>query len=94
MGLHTFYGKFRLTLDHVLYFDHYVALGPGWVSFSSGKGPAGVVDTGFVFWLGKSWSVRTGLKDYVFKEQRVASSGLAQHLIFHLDIGWVLGGSI
>lgn len=90
-GFHTFYGKFRITMDTVLYFDHYIAAGAAWQSLSTHDGLAGVLDTGFVFWFGKHWSVRAGLKDYLFEERRVAGNGFAQNLNFHMDVGFVLG---
>jgi outer membrane beta-barrel protein len=92
VGFHTFYGKFRLTMDQVLYFDHYVTAGGGWMELNTNSSPMGVVGTGFVFWLGRNFSVRAGLKDYIFQERRVSGQGIAQHLLFHADVGFVFGG--
>jgi len=91
VGYNLFYGKFRLSMDTVFYFDQYIALGPGLVNLNTGTTPAAVADIGFVFWLGKGGSMRLGLKDYFFKETRVRSSGMVHNLLAHLDVGIVLG---
>lgn len=91
-GFNVFYGKFRLSLDQVFYFDQYVELGAGRVWLDRGDSTAAVVDAGFAFWAGRSASVRFGLRNYLFQEQRRLSSGLTDHLLAHLDIGMMLGG--
>lgn len=91
-GYNLFYGKFRLTMDQVFYFDQYVALGPGVVVQDLGTHPAAVADIGFVFWFGRNFSFRFGVKDYLFQEERRLSQGIANNVMSHLDIGYVFGG--
>lgn len=92
LGCNVFYGKFRLSLDQVFYFDQYVEIGAGRVWLDRGESTAAVAGAGFAFWAGRSASVRFGLKNYLFQEQRRLSSGLTDHLLAHLDIGMMLGG--
>ncbi|MCC6277117.1 MAG: outer membrane beta-barrel domain-containing protein [Oligoflexia bacterium] len=89
LNFNAFYGKFRLTMDRVLYFDQYVAIGPGLMEMNSGNTPAGVADVGFVFWVEKLGSVRVGLKDYIYQEKRLKGESITQNLHAHLDIGYV-----
>jgi len=91
-GYNLFYGKFRLTLDQVFYFDQYVAVGPGVVVQDLGTHPALVADVGFVFWFGRNFSFRVGAKDYLFHEDRRLSNGLANNVLGHVDFGYVFGG--
>lgn len=83
------YGKFRLSMDQVLYFDFYGALGAGRAELNSGMQNAAVADTGFVFWLGKWGSARLGVKDYFYKEPKVLSATTTHNLHGHLDIGYI-----
>jgi outer membrane beta-barrel protein len=93
VGYNLFYGKFRLSMDRVFYFDQYVALGPGLVRLGGLAGPqdapAGVADLGFAFYAGQNTSIRLGLKNYLYNEKRLLSSGLRNHLMAHLDVGYV-----
>lgn len=86
-----FYGKFRLSMDKVFYFDQYLSLGPGFVVADTGRSGAAVGDIGLALWLGKTGSLRFGLKDYYFHETRRLSSSMAHDLIFHFDLGILLG---
>lgn len=88
-----FYGKFRLGMDKVLYFDQYVSLGAGRVNRDNGATMAYVGDIGFVFWLGGRASLRLGMKDYYYREDRRLSSGMQHNFMGHVDIGILLGGS-
>ena len=90
VGYNLFYGKFRLSMDEVFYFDQYVALGPGLVSFDTGNEIAVVGDIGFVAWIGKNFSLRFGLKDYFVNHVRVKESGMAHNFLGHLEFGYVL----
>lgn len=98
LGYNLFYGKFRLTMDKVFYFDQYVALGPGLVIFDRNFNPAAVnkpaivADVGFAFWFGRNLSFRLGVKDYIFNEQRITSSGWVNNLSGYLQAGYVFGG--
>ena len=86
----TMYGKIRLGLNDVVYFDQFVSIGPGWIQENSGNSAAAVADVGLAFWLGKTGSIRVGLKDYLFDEQRTKSTEMANHIVGHLDIGILL----
>lgn len=92
VGYNLFYGKFRVSMDQVFYFDQYVALGPGYVDMVLGNQAAAVAELGIVFWFGKSASLRFGLKDYFVKEIRTKSTGWAHNMIGGLQVGYVFGG--
>jgi len=93
VAYNTFYGKFRLNLDHVLYLDQYVALGGGVVGLDRGNTGMATLDIGFAFWLGNSGVLRIGFKDHFYRETRQLSSVMTNHWLGHVDIGWMLGGS-
>lgn len=84
------YGKFRLSMEEVLYFDVYLGLGGSYQILGSGATAGAAGDIGFVFWLGKWGSVRLGLKDHYYKEVRQTSSGMTHNLLGHLDFGVLL----
>ena len=92
VGYNLFYGKFRLSMDQVFYFDQYIAIGPGVVAQDLGTHPAAVGDLGFAFWFGRNFSLRLGVKDYLFPEKRRLSQGLANNVLGHVDFGYVFGG--
>jgi len=92
VNYNLFYGKFRLGMDQVFYFDQYIGAGPGVVVMERGTQPAAILEAGFAFWLGKWGSIRLGLKDYVHSEQRRLSSGMANDLVAHLNMGFLFGG--
>lgn len=91
-GYHLFYGKFRLSMDQVFYFDQYVALGPGYVDMVLGNQFGAVAEAGFVFWFGRSTSLRFSVKDYFIKEMRTKSQSWAHNIIGGLQVGYVFGG--
>ena len=91
-GYNLFYGKFRLSLDTVFYFDQYLALGPGWVVTSGGGSAAGVGDIGFVFWMGKRFNAQLGVKDFYYSQHRIVSTSTVNDIVGHLDFGVLLGG--
>ncbi len=95
-GYHLFYGKFRLSMDSVFYFDQYWALGAGMVRTDNGIGQqnslAVVADAGFAFWFGRHWSVRVGLKDYNFQEALRTGPSRVNHFVGHASLGFVFGG--
>ncbi len=88
-----FYGKFRMNMDQVFYFDQYVSVGPGLVNTQYATVPAAVADVGFALWFGKNWSARFGAKNDVFREQKMVHNDLAYHLLGHIEVGYLLGGS-
>jgi outer membrane beta-barrel protein len=91
-GYHLFYGKFRVTMDHVFYFDQYVAFGPGYVDMERGNQMAAVGEIGLVFWFGRKTSMRLSFKDYFVREMKRKSTGLEHNIIGGLQVGYVFGG--
>lgn len=97
IGFNAFYGKLRFSMDNVLYFDQYVAVGPGKVDYTVGasgenlSATSAVADVGFVFWMGRYMSLRAGVKNELFHEKRVLSEGTAYHALGHVDLGIVFG---
>jgi len=85
-----FYGKFRVSMDSVFYFDQYIALGPGYVSLNTGGAPAAVGDVGFALWFGKWASVRVGVKDFFYNEKLLLSTRWTHNVLAHLDVGVLL----
>lgn len=92
VGFNTFYGKFRLSMDNVFYFDQYIQLGGGIVNMPNAAVKALTADAGFAFWIGKRGTFRVGLKDWYYQEKRMMSQGSNHNLIAHLDLGILLGG--
>ncbi len=92
-AFNVFYGKFRLSMDQVFYFDQYVAAGPGLIQTQFGSAPSGNLDVGFVFWAGKRGEVRIGLENEFFNEKRMKSESFERHSLAHLDIGYTFGES-
>jgi outer membrane beta-barrel protein len=86
-----FYGKFRVSMDRVFYFDQYLSLGPGYVVTDLSHSAAAVGDIGLALWLGRTGSIRIGLKDYYFHEVRHLSASNVQDIVFHVDLGILLG---
>lgn len=91
-GYNLFYGKFRINMDQVFYFDQYVAVGPGMINTQYGTSPSAVADVGFALWFGSNWSARFGAKSDFFNEKKRDTSGTAYHLLAHLDVGYLIGG--
>lgn len=91
-SFNLFYGKFRIDMDKVFYFDQYLSVGPGLVVMDTATAPAAVADVGFAFWFGRNTNVRLGLKDYHYKQQRRVTASMVNDLVGHLDIGILLGG--
>ena len=92
VGYNLFYGKFRINMDNVFYFDQYVAVGPGVVTTQFQTAMAAVADVGFALNFGNNWTARFGAKSDIFNEQKVSNSSLAYHLLGHVDIGYLIGG--
>ncbi len=91
VAYNLFYGKFRLSMDQVFYFDQYIALGAGMVQQANASTPAGTLDVGFAFWFGKNLSARIGAKSWYYSEKRASSSAAHNNLIGHFDLGYVFG---
>ncbi len=86
-----FYGKFRVSMDQVFYFDQYVSLGGGMINLDRGSSAEGLADVGFAFWLGRSGALRLGMKNYFYNEKRRLSSGFVHDMNGYLEIGILLG---
>ena len=97
VGYNLIYGKARVSKDSVFYFDQYIALGAGQIEQSNtretSKTPAMVADIGATFWFAQRVSLAIGAKTYRFKETRIASDGIANHVIAYGNIGMLLGGA-
>ena len=92
LGYNLFYGKFRVSSENVLYFDQYLTAGAALVSMSTGRSAAATAGAGMLFWWGKQGSVRVGVKDYVYNEKRTFDTNTVHNMVFHLDLGILLGG--
>lgn len=92
LGYQLFYGKFRLTMDNVFYFDQYVSLGPAWIDMDKGADWGVAGELGFAFWFGKNFSFRLGLRDYFVREVRFKGADYFHNLIGMAQAGWVFGG--
>jgi len=92
LTFNTFYGKFRLVSDTVMYFDQYLLLGTGVSFLNNGPSPMLVGDAGFAFWPTKSFGVRVGLREQVYNENREGSKVKNFSMIGHLDISYLFGG--
>ena len=83
-----FYGKFRLNMDKVLYFDHFISLGPAFMRLDTGDSAGVVGDTGLVFWFGHKWNTSFGIKHYVFEKKNIkAEKYLANQAQVYFNIG-------
>ena len=92
ISFNAFYGKFRVSMDQVFYFDQYVSLGGGQVWLSTQNSPEAAGEIGFVFWMGKRWSSRLGVRDYYYNEARALSTDNVNHVFVFLNFGILLGG--
>ena len=97
LGYNLIYGKARVSKDAVFYFDQYVAIGAGTVEQTNtrdtARTPAIVGDVGASFWFGRRVSLGLGAKAYRFKEMRIASEGIANHVIGYANVGVLMGGA-
>ena len=83
-----FYGKFRLSMDKVLYFDHFISLGPAFMRLDTGDSAGVVGDTGLVFWFGHRWNTLFGIKNYVFEKKNInAEKYLVNQTQVYFNIG-------
>ncbi len=88
-----FYGKMRLDLDQVVYFDQFWNFGVGQVELGRGNATAMVIDAGFAFWMGKMMSARIGLKNDFYKEENLKGDNNVHNMVGYLSLGVLLGGS-
>lgn len=90
MGYNLFYGKFRMTSDRIFYFDQYIAVGPGIVNLNTGTPVSGTADIGIAGWMGDSFSLRLGIKNYVYYQTRQLSEGMTTDMVGYLQMGCLL----
>jgi len=88
-----FYGKMRLDLDQVVYFDQFWNAGVGQIELGRGTATAMIIDAGFAFWMGKMMSARIGLKNDFYKEQNLNGDTNVHNMIGYLSLGVLLGGT-
>ena len=88
-----FYGKFRLSMDKILYFDHFISLGPALNMLDTGNHAGIAADTGIMFWLGQNWNVLFGVKNYSFLKNSLETneSELINHAKIYLSAGFLFG---
>jgi outer membrane beta-barrel protein len=91
-SMNAFYGKIRVSMDRVFYFDQYITLGPALINMDTGTSVAGVAGAGFAFWWDKKASVRIGVKDYFYNAKKALSSGFVNDVVGFVDVGILLGG--
>ncbi|MGB0453841.1 MAG: outer membrane beta-barrel domain-containing protein [Bacteriovoracaceae bacterium] len=87
-----FYGKFRLGIDTVFYFDQYWSFGAGMIQKQSGLAPMGILEGGFAFWFGKSVAARLGFRNQYFQEETLVENRLNHDLVTHLTLSYLFGG--
>ncbi|MBY0370736.1 outer membrane beta-barrel domain-containing protein [bacterium] len=92
LGYNLFYGKFRLSMDQVFYFDQYIALGPGIAVMDKGRSLAAVADVGLALWFGRNFDLRVGFKDYFFNELRSKTPGWGHNILGYVQAGYLFGG--
>ncbi len=87
----AFYGKFRFSMDRTFYFDQYISLGIGIVDLYSRTAPMLTGDIGLNLWVHKSMSMRFGLRNELYREQRVTGETSNHNLIAHISMGYLFG---
>jgi hypothetical protein len=50
-------------------------------------------DTGFSFWLGKKMSLRTGLKNEFYQQQKINGPENVHNAMGYLEFGYLFGGT-
>lgn len=88
IGMNTFYGKIRMTMDSVIYFDQYINLGAAQIELSNGMVTGGVAEAGLAVWLGKWGTMRLGVRDYIYNEKTRAETRLVNdwHGVFNFGV--------
>lgn len=91
-GYNLFYGKFRLGMSKVFYFDQYWNFGAGAVDLNSGIAPMINIEGGLAFWMGKRGSIRLGFKNLIFEESNLTGNRINHDLLSTLSINILFGG--
>jgi outer membrane beta-barrel protein len=84
-----FYGKFRFTRTQSMSFDQYLGLGVAQNELRSGTSTGPVGELGFAFWFGQHVSIRLGMKDYYYRQNRSLSQGYAHNVHGYLQTGYI-----
>lgn len=84
-----FYGKFRFTRNQSLSFDQYLGFGVAQHELRSGQTVGALGDFGFAFWFGQHVSMRLGVKDYYYREDRTLSQGYSHNVHGYLQTGYI-----
>ena len=87
----AFYGKFRLSMERVFYFDQYFSLGLGSVNLYSGTTPMMMGDVGLSVWVSKNILIRMGLRNEWYREKRVTRTATNYNFIAHTGLGYLFG---
>ncbi|MCY4643991.1 MAG: hypothetical protein OXB88_05180, partial [Bacteriovoracales bacterium] len=88
-----FYGKFRLNMDKVFYFDHFISLGPALMRLNTGDRIGMTADTGLTFWSGRNWNTLLGIKSHVFqKTKNGGEKYLVNQMQVYLSLGFLFEG--
>lgn len=85
----VFYGKFRFSRSQSMSFDNYVSLGAAMNDLRSGQVTGPVADVGFAFFFPHDISLRAGIKDYYYKENRTLSQGYSHNVHGYLQTGYL-----
>jgi outer membrane beta-barrel protein len=67
------HGKAQLFADTILHFDLYGSLGVGLIDNSTSFGAAGQAGLGAKVFLGRAFAVRLDVRDYVYRQQVLAT---------------------
>lgn len=93
-GYNLFYGKFRLGMDKVFYFDQYWNFGAGMIDKNSGMSPMASIEGGLAFWMGRRGSIRLGFKNQMFEETNLTGKRWNYDLLSTLSINILFGGNL
>ncbi len=85
----VFYGKFRFSRTQAMSFDNYLGLGVVQHDLRSGQATGPVAEVGFAFFFPYDVSIRVGVKDYFYRENRTLSQGYAHNVHGYLQTGYL-----
>lgn len=85
----VFYGKFRFSRTQAMSFDNYLGLGVAQNDLRSGQATGPVAEVGFAFFFPYDVSIRVGVKDYFYRENRTLSQGNSHNVHGYLQTGYL-----
>lgn len=85
----VFYGKFRFSRTQAMSFDNYIGLGVAGNTLRSGQAAGPVAEAGFAFFFPHDVSIRIGMKDYYYRENRTLSQGYTHNVHGYLQTGYL-----